>query len=266
MNSTMKTAIAVMVVIVAVSISVSMISVEAVASDNQSEYQTQDDLSVPTSFDGVQEFEDTADGQETDSADNVAEVNGAQYTTLKDALDNSEDGDLVEILKDFSFNETVTIPKGVNLKFNDYTVTYNGTGPAFNITGTTLINLNNNLDIPPCEGGVTHTGNGPIFYLLSSCNYFVIDAGTFKTSGPLASFETHPSPTQGQSAPLQIDGGYFEFGSEFLSNSGDGRACELTGGTFKGTDVETQLEKHLGIVNDLEQDGEVWNVVNVVVA
>ena len=62
----------------------------------------------------------------------VATVNGMPYTTLQAAIDNAEDGDIIELLKDATIEAAVagrdTDLKGVNINGNEKTLTVTGTG------------------------------------------------------------------------------------------------------------------------------------------
>lgn len=62
-------------------------------------------------------------GTTVNAADDVAEVNGTKYTSIKNAVNAAVDGDIVKLLKDVEQTDEILIEKAITLDLNDKTLT-----------------------------------------------------------------------------------------------------------------------------------------------
>ena len=99
---------------------------------------------------GLTETAEVSDEETEPQAENVAEVNGEEYSTLQAAIDAAGEGQTVTLLNNIALEKPITISKRVTINLNEKTISIS--------TGTSLgygfyVTLNGDLDL---------TGSGTI--------------------------------------------------------------------------------------------------------
>ena len=68
----------------------------------------------------------------------IASVNGKEYASLSDAINDSKSGSRIVIHKQISTDDTLIINKDIEIDFNGNSYNYTGNDTAFNILNGTV--------------------------------------------------------------------------------------------------------------------------------
>ena len=87
------------------------------------------------------DIKNAVSSSEVVAEDGVAEVNGIKFKSLKAAVDIANDGDVVTLISDYSFDKELVVNKNLTIDFNGHVLNYeNGNnGSAISINEYTLL-------------------------------------------------------------------------------------------------------------------------------
>lgn len=196
----------------------------------------------------------------TYAEDTVAVINSTEYATLQLAIDNVNEGEIVELVKDTTESVSIPVSKNFTLNIGTYTLTNSEGSHTINnkgtvtITGTgTIDNISNEKAALWNEGICTLTGNtytrsqengqsatesgGNSYYTIVNHGTMTINDGTTVTqNGKFSSLLENgwyngSQNTSGSESVLTIEGGTFTGGLNTIKNDDYGKLT-INNGSF----------------------------------
>ena len=174
----------------------------------------------------------------------VAEVNGAKYATLADAIRLAAKGRTVTLLADVEQNAQLTIDKSITLDLNGKTI--RNTMDIWGDKANAILSITNGAK-------VTITGNGTIDAKENDCYTINVAKGDLTIEN--GTFYGNVSVVQVEEGTLSVKGGTFDLhqkwegSSKYLFNcidseftSGNAKVA-ISGGTFVGFDPNVSPEQ-----------------------
>lgn len=174
----------------------------------------------------------------------VAEVNGAKYATLAEAVAAAQDGQTVTLLADAEQNSQLTIDKSITLDLNGKTI--RNTADIWGDKANAILSITNGAK-------VTITGNGTIDAKENDCYTINVVKGDLTIEN--GTFYGNVSVVQVQEGTLSVKGGTFDLhqkwegSSKYLINCiddayvGGSANVAISGGTFVGFDPNVSPEQ-----------------------
>lgn len=174
----------------------------------------------------------------------VAEVNGAKYATLAEAIDAAQDGQTVRLLADVEQNTQLTINKSITLDLNGKTI--RNTEDIWGDTANAILSITSGAK-------VTITGNGIMDAKENDCYTINVVKGDLTIEN--GTFYGNVSVVQVEEGTLSVKGGTFDLhqkwegSSKYLINCidkayVDGSAnVAISGGTFVDFDPNVSPEQ-----------------------
>ena len=174
----------------------------------------------------------------------VAEVNGAKYQTLTEAIAAAKDGQTVRLLADVEQNTQLTINKSITLDLNGKTI--RNTEDIWGDTANAILSITSGAK-------VTITGNGIMDAKENDCYTINVAKGDLTIEN--GTFYGNVSVVQVEEGTLSVKGGTFDLhqkwegSSKYLFNcidseftSGNAKVA-ISGGTFVGFDPNVSPEQ-----------------------